>query len=447
MTLTMSEVRILYRPQIMKILSIETSCDETALSVLEIKETTRQKSFKILSNNIASQIELHRQYGGVFPMMAKREHSKNIFPLFIKTLKEAKLLKISKPQILKNSKKLEKLLERELELLEYFLKEMPKIKKPEIDAIAVTRGPGLEPALWVGINFAQALSLIWNIPIIPVNHMEGHIFSVLVPDLVNKKITRSSEGSQPDTRNFFINSIEFPALSLLVSGGHTELILMKDFLKYKKIGQTRDDAAGEAFDKVARMLGLPYPGGPEISRLAEKARIDVLRSIAQRGGASIAISQQRDMRAEQNINPGVINLPRPMLNTKDFDFSFSGLKTAVLYLIKKIPDLNDKIKAEIAREFEDATVEVLVSKTLKAIKKYKIKTFIVAGGVAANKRLKKTFEEKIDKKETDLLFPTKELSTDNSVMIALAGYFQYLNKKRPFGSARGKIKAQGNLEL
>ncbi len=429
----------------MKILSIETSCDESALSIIEAKGGLEKPSFNILANNVASQINIHRQYGGVFPMMAKREHCKNLIPLLKKTLTESKLINY-KSQILspKEIKNLNKILERESDLLEQILKFIPTIKKPKIDAIAVTHGPGLEPALWVGVNLAKVLSFIWDIPVIPVNHMNGHILSVFAQE--NK---------------FSIKNIEFPVLSLLVSGGHTELVLTNDLLKFKKIGETLDDAAGEAFDKVARLLGLPYPGGPEISRLAEQsrrllhsqgssqARGDLLlQTSAQRDGASKAKIQQNFMRGlQEQIPSDEIKLPRPMLHTKNFDFSFSGLKTAVLYLTQKIGDLTPEIKKEIAREFEDAVVDVLTLKTQRALEKYKVKTLIVAGGVAANKHLKKTFENKIGKDIT-LLFPTRDLATDNSIMIAIAGYFKLLkNPKLMKATANIKLKAQGNLEI
>jgi N6-L-threonylcarbamoyladenine synthase len=308
---------------------------------------------------------------------------------------------------------------------------------PDMDLIAVTVGPGLEPALWAGINFAEELSKKWKVPIIPVNHMEGHIFSVLLQDKEQ------------------INKLAFPSLALLVSGGHTELVLIKDWLKYKKIGQTLDDAAGEAFDKVARMLGLPYPGGPEISKLAAEARKEKqgserkslpLRGLASATARTRGIFQQENIRAPQE-QVSSFTLPRPMMHTKDFDFSFSGLKTAVLYLVRKIPVMTPEIQKEIAREFEDAAVEVLVAKTLRAAEKYKIKTLIVAGGVAANSRLRHVFKTKLDEldnfKNLELLFPTRELSTDNSLMIALAGYFQTFKRKK----YAKNLKAKGNLGL
>ncbi len=406
----------------MRILAIETSCDETAIAIVDAKEKNSKINFEILGEYISSQINIHKLYGGVYPMMAKREHSKNIFHIFEKVLKKAKLFKsLSKEQEIKNKEKLEKILEREPELLDTFLKKIGKIKKPKIDALAVTTGPGLEPALWVGISFAKALSVYWNVPLVPVNHMEGHIFSIF-----------------PQKNKRFIidkNKNIFPLLSLLVSGGHTELVLIKDWPKltnrkiYKKIGQTRDDAVGEAFDKVARMLGLPYPGGPQISKLAEKERKNFV---------------------ENNIK---INLPRPMIHSKNYDFSFSGLKTAVLYLIRDLKIKNPNImkdsliKNKIAREFEDAVIETLVSKTIRAIKEYKIKTLIVGGGVSANKYLKNIMNKSIkeNKLETRTYFPNNKLTGDNALMISISGYFQYKNNK--IAKDINKVKAKGNLSL
>lgn len=375
----------------MKILAIETSCDETAIALVEVKNEGKKAKFKILGNEVSSQIDIHKEYGGVFPALAKREHLKNLPLVFSKVLKKAKIQE-------KNLKK-------------------------EFTAITVTTGPGLEPALWTGIVFAKELSIKYNIPIVPVNHMEGHIFSIFPKK--GKTFTVDS------------NKNIFPMLSLLVSGGHTELILIKDWMKYKKIGQTRDDAAGEAFDKVARMLELPYPGGPEISRLADQAR-------------KLRITNYELL----------IKLPRPMIYTKDYDFSFSGLKTAVLYLIRDLKEKNPNIlenievKQKIAKEFENAVVETLVHKTIKAIKQYKIKTLIVGGGVSANTYLQEQMQKEIKNiRKSDFLtfkdlksyFPSRALTGDNALMIAIAGYFQYKNKKYP--KRLSFIKAKGNLSL
>lgn len=400
----------------MKLLAIETSCDETAIAIIEAQKVGSKTKFKILGNDLSSQIALHTQYGGVFPMMAKREHGKNILSVLEKVLKEAKLHKFKKEPLAskKIDKKISDILLRENELNELWPTIMPFISKPKIDAIAVTTGPGLEPALWVGISFAKALSTYWDIPIVEVNHMEGHIFSIF-----------PKKG-----KTFSVDSDKkiFPMLSLLVSGGHTELILVKDWMKYKKIGQTRDDAAGEAFDKVARMLNLPYPGGPEISKLASIGR------------------------SNKNTKEPII-LPRPMIYSKDYDFSFSGLKTAVLYLIRDLTEKNpkilegDKIKQEIAKEFENAVIETLVYKTIKAIKEYKIKTLIVGGGVSANKYLQEvmTSDIKKNKIKTKTYFPSKNLTGDNALMIAIVGYFQYKNRK--IVKNIKSIKAKGNLSL
>jgi N6-L-threonylcarbamoyladenine synthase len=403
------------------LLAIETSCDETAIAIVDVKKTKQKTEFVVLGNDLASQIALHTQYGGVFPMMAKREHAKNIIPIFTNALKQAKLyvVKSKKTENKILDKKIAKLLAREQDLFGYWQEVLPLLKKPKIDAIAVTTGPGLEPALWVGINFAQALGAYWDIPVIPVNHMEGHIFSIF-PNK-GKKFTIDRDENM------------FPMLSLLVSGGHTEIVLVKDWMKYKLIGQTRDDAAGEAFDKVARMLGLPYPGGPEISKLAKEAR--------ERG-----ISQQRNIRASHKAIANEVVLPRPMIHSKDYDFSFSGLKTAVLYYIRDNGPLTETMKSQIAKEFEDAAIEVLVSKTIRAVQQYKIKTLIIGGGVSANTYLQEQLTTKV-KKETKgvhTYFPVKALSTDNALMIAIAGYFQY-QKKAP--KNKGKLKADGNLPL
>ena len=357
----------------MKILSIETSCDDTGISILEAKGGALRPSFKVLAENVSSQIEVHIPYGGVFPALAKREHIKNLPIVLEKTLKKAKLDKSEKP----------------------------------VDLIAVTYGPGLEPALWTGIVFAKELSKKWGVPIIPVNHMEGHILSVF-----GKKKGR-----------FEILKVKHPALSLLVSGGHTELVLINKWMDYKVIGQTLDDAAGEAYDKAARMLELPYPGGPQISRLAE------------------------EQRKKSSPTPGMreISLPRPMLHSKNFDFSFSGLKTAVLYLIRDLGELDEETRSRIALEFENAAIECLVKKTGNAIDKFKAKTLVVAGGVAANAHLRREMK-KLAGKKVKLLFPERALSTDNAIMIGIVGYLNYIKNKKKVPRL-SSIKASGNLRL
>jgi N6-L-threonylcarbamoyladenine synthase len=424
----------------MKILGIETSCDETAVCVLEAERGPAKPVFKVLGNALYSQVKTHAEYGGVFPSLAKREHAKNLVPLFKKSLQESDLLK-------KNSKptgsfeetpwpSVKKILEREPELFEALKKLVQEIQKPDIDLIAVTNGPGLEPALWVGINFAMALREIWNIPVMPTNHMEGHIASVLLKT-GNKQLTT-------DNKKISSGFVEFPALALLISGGHTQLVLAKDWLEYEILGETRDDAVGEAFDKVARILGLSYPGGPEISKLAKEARQKKL--VGQDGkhqtGASRPIPNEPDSK---------IKLPRPMLKSDDYDFSFSGLKTAVLYAVKKIPELTSAIKAEIAEEFENAVTEVLLAKTKKALgtktpEAIGIKTLILGGGVTANAFIRESFQKMVQKEfpGTKLLIPTIDLSTDNAVMIAMAGYLNFAAGKKPATEA---FKAEGNLRL
>jgi N6-L-threonylcarbamoyladenine synthase len=391
------------------ILGIETSCDDTGIAFLKVSEAKISSNFEVLANEISSQIEIHRQYGGVFPAMAKREHSRNIVPLFVVAATKAKLLKKKKkplPLTKSTTSKLAKILEREPEILELISEVAATYEKPKIDMLAVTTGPGLEPTLWVGISFARALALIWDIPVVPTNHMEGHVLSVAIPEEAKFKLTDKS--------------FAFPMLSLLVSGGHTELVVTKDIGKYSVIGSTRDDAAGEAFDKVARMLDLPYPGGPEISKLAHEGR------------TTLAFSE--------------FSLPRPMLHSGDFDFSFSGLKTAVLYTIRDLgTTLSESRKKDLAREFEEAVVEVLVVKTLKAAQKYGAKTITVGGGVAANQLLRQELMRRGHDRNASVSihFPTKKLSTDNALMIALAGY---LKSKRTKKYPR-TLKAEGGLKL
>lgn len=392
----------------MKILSIETSCDETAVSIVHARGTIKKPSFTVLGNALYSQVAIHAQYGGVFPMLAKREHTKNILPLLEQALREAVLLKIaskkSKPQF--NEKKIGTILLREPELLDALRTFGTTYKKPNIDAIAVTFGPGLEPALWVGITVAKALGVLWDIPVIPVNHMEGHIVSVLF----SKKQEKSKQ-----------KSIRFPSLSLLISGGHTELVVSKNPLHYKVIGKTRDDALGEAFDKVARMIDLPYPGGPEVSKLAAIGR-------------------------KKKDSP-VWNLPRPMLHTKDFDFSFSGLKTSVLYKTREHGTLSKQDKITLSREFEDAVTEVIITKTRRAIEQYKPKSLVIGGGVIANTFIRSAFEKLCGEYDSlELCVPEKDLATDNSVMIGMAGYLR-IQKSPALLRSKKNIIAKGNVAL
>jgi len=316
-----------------RVLGIETSCDETAAAVVE-------NGRLLLSNVVASQVELHARYGGVFPEVASRQHIRTIYAVVEEALQNAHLT----------------------------LK--------DVDAIAVTRGPGLPGSLVVGVNFAKALALAGKLPLVAVNHLEGHIYSAwIAPD-------QSQMPSPP----------EFPLLALLVSGGHTELNLMTEHLDYRRLGGTLDDAAGEAFDKVGRTLGLPYPGGPAIEK------------------------------ASQNGNPNAFSFPRARLEGT-WDFSFSGLKTAVLRVVRKMEAENRPLPLEdLAASFQAAVVDVLVSKTVRAAQVFHAKHIVIAGGVSANQELRKTF---LLQKDYIVHIPPLFLCTDNAAMIAAAGYFRF----------------------
>ncbi|MDO8424499.1 MAG: tRNA (adenosine(37)-N6)-threonylcarbamoyltransferase complex transferase subunit TsaD [bacterium] len=341
----------------MIILGIDTSCDDTCVSALEFKNG----KLKIESNVVSSQVKLHAKYGGVYPMLAKREHIKNL------------------PSVYKEA--------------------VRGMRETKIDFIGVTTGPGLEPCLWQGVNFARDLAKKLKKPLIHVNHIEAHILA----NLLGRSLA----------------SIKFPAICLVVSGGHTQLILMKGVGKYKLIGETRDDAAGECFDKAARILGLSYPGGPVIALEAAKYNM-------------------RDAGYE-------IRLPRPMMYTKDYDFSFSGLKTAVLYEFQKRSAKTRKSKGyvrEMCKEIQQSIIDVLIWKTLKAAKDFKVKSAILGGGVTANQELRKQFEERIGKEipSVKCLAPDAKYSTDNAAMIALTAYF-HKNKKTDLR----RIKVDANL--
>jgi N6-L-threonylcarbamoyladenine synthase len=365
----------------MIILGIDTSCDDTAVALLEVKNS----KIKTLSNVISSQVKVHQPYGGVYPALAKREHQKNILPVLKKACsfrKKTNHLDGKKEKILAS------ILKREPFLLEDIKDFFRKNEIPDIDALAVTIGPGLEPALWVGINFTKSLSFLWKKPVIPVNHIEGHLLS----NALNLKDIKKFEE-------------KLPAIALIVSGGHTQLVLIKKIGHYQIIGETRDDAAGECFDKTARILGLPYPGGPAIAQAGKKAG-----------------KEAEELK---------ISLPRPMFQSQDYDFSFSGLKTAVLYDYKK---RNKRIKNSkkytnlMAREIEQAIIDVLVKKSLKAVKDYGLNRLMIAGGVSANKELRKQLKKKAEKSGIELLAPPIALSTDNALMIALAGYWRRKEK-------------------
>src|SRR3990167_2252877 len=355
----------------MRILGIETSCDESAVCLIDAHGDFKNDfRFQVLGNALISQIAIHAEYGGVFPNLAKREHAKNLVPLLERIFNEADILREKPSDISHYTDELRSVLAREPELYEQLARFLPKYAKPEIDAIAVTVGPGLEPALWVGINFARALSLVWRIPIVAVNHMEGHIIMSLVD---------FNSVHNPNTS--FLNEvlglkpIRFPMLALLISGGHTELVISKAFHKYEILGATRDDAVGEAFDKVARLLGLPYPGGPSLSALAERARKN-------------ADNKYPQMNANGNPRKSAFKLPRPMLHDDSLDFSFAGLKTAVLRIVEANSPLTDEKQFMIAREFEDAVTDVLVGKTIRACDEYGVQTVVVGGGVSANTHIR-----------------------------------------------------------
>ncbi|APR37891.1 tRNA (adenosine(37)-N6)-threonylcarbamoyltransferase complex transferase subunit TsaD [Paraburkholderia sp. SOS3] len=311
----------------MLVLGIESSCDETGLALYD---TGRG----LLAHALHSQIAMHREYGGVVPELASRDHIRRALPL------------------------LEEVLERS------------GVAQADIDAIAFTQGPGLAGALLVGASVANGLAMAWDKPTIGIHHLEGHLLSPLLVD------------APPP----------FPFVALLVSGGHTQLMRVTDVGIYETLGETLDDAAGEAFDKTAKLLGLGYPGGPEVSRLAEFG------------------------------TPGAVALPRPMLHSGDLDFSFSGLKTAVLTQMKKLgTNVCEQSKADLARGFVDAAVEVLAAKSLAALKRTKLKRLVVAGGVGANRQLREALSAAAKKRGFDVHYPDLSLCTDNGAMIALAG--------------------------
>lgn len=390
----------------MKILSIETSCDETAISVVEATGEFPVATYEILGNALHSQIESHKEFGGVFPTVAKREHIKTILPIFKAALEEADMLTSSKSNLeLELVEKLHTLLIREEGLADVLITFLENNDIGKIDLIAVTSGPGLEPALWVGINFAKALALALHIPLVPINHMEGHILASIYDVVKDDEIAE----------------VRFPAISLLISGGHTELVLVKSWALYEKIGQTKDDAVGEAFDKVARMIGLSYPGGPEIGKRAKIAR-------------------------EQKLPPFKADMPRPMIHSKDLDFSFSGIKTSVRNAIEG-KELSDTDINALSRDFEDAVTEVLLKKTKDALTEYGAQTLIVGGGVSANSYIREIFLTHLLQSHPDVevYFPQPKLSTDNSIMIALAGHARK-DSARTAG-AIGLIQADGNKSL
>jgi N6-L-threonylcarbamoyladenine synthase len=387
----------------MIILSIETSCDDTGISI--IKKTTNKKKkvidfndFEILSESVSSQATIHSPYGGVFPSLAKREHQKNLVPLLISCLKTAKLLKPNKKSV-DNKKvlRVKKLLEKNPDLFQSIKLVFEKYSQPEINKVAVTTGPGLEPCLWTGINLARAISLYWNIPLVSINHLEGHILSSYLSP---------------------IEKIEFPATALVVSGGNTQLIQMQEIGKYKTIGQTKDDAAGECFDKTARILSLGYPGGPKIRKEASNYKKDKFN----------------------------ITLPRPMIHEKNYDFSFSGLKTAVLYDFKKRNQKEQKSKEyieEMCFKIEKAIIDVLVHKTIKASLNNNSKSIILGGGVSANKELIKELKKQCKINKINFIYPNVKYAGDNASMIGITALFSLNAKKATYQ----RIKANSNFKI
>jgi N6-L-threonylcarbamoyladenine synthase len=319
----------------MIILGIETSCDETSAAVLKVNK--KGGKIELLSNVIATSLSLHAKTGGIIPEIAAREQVKFIIPVIEEAFK-----------VLKNP-------------------------KDEIDAIAVTVGPGLIGSLLVGVETARTISFAWDKPIIPVNHLFGHIYANFIDE----------------------NNIQFPAIALVISGGHTDLVLMKNQSNIKWLGGTRDDAAGEAFDKTGRLLNLPYPAGPQIESLA------------------------------MDVEKDIYHFPRPMIGSDDFDFSFSGLKTAVFREVQKLKTPSDNDIKNISFSLQEAIFSVLIKKTFKAVKAFDAKSIILGGGVSANQTLRKRFEEKIKSEilGTELFVPSKSLCTDNAAMIAAAAIF------------------------
>jgi N6-L-threonylcarbamoyladenine synthase len=331
----------------MRVLGIETSCDETGVAIVDTSpwEAGEPAGKGLLGQALYSQIAMHVDYGGVVPELASRDHIKRVIPLINQTLKESK------------------------STLE------------EIDAIAYTQGPGLAGALLVGASVAKGLALALNKPVLGIHHLEGHLLSPLLANNAN---------------------IQFPFVALLVSGGHTQLMEVTDVGEYAILGETLDDAAGEAFDKTAKLLGLSYPGGPAVSALAKQGR------------------------------SGTYQFPRPMKHSGDLDFSFAGLKTSVLTQVRKISPngtLSDVDKAQVARGFVDAIVEVLVSKSISALKQSNMKTLVVAGGVGANEQLREALELACHKEGIAVHYPPLHLCTDNGAMIAFAGAMRL--KKNP----------------
>lgn len=425
------------------ILAIESSCDETAAAVIGVENGKPT----ILSNVISSQIDLHAKTGGVVPEVASRAHMEAIIPAIEEALIKSKV---------RDKKAVEKTTDFRLQTSNY---SEAVAQLQNITHVAVTAGPGLVGSLLVGFNAAKSIAYARNLPIIPINHIEGHIYSAWPSReisnsefLISNQIPISNEAIKQ-----FGNEAIFPLISLTVSGGHTSLTLIKDHLKYESIGNTIDDAAGEAFDKVAKLLGLGYPGGPEVSKLAKEFRNKFMHlSIAQFDNlkkeklSNIAIKQY------SNEKPNGFSFPRPIINDGTFNFSFSGLKTAVLTKVKNLTkdgyELTESDKEEICAAFEDAAVDVLCTKTMRAAEKYRPKGIILAGGVSANNRLQDELKNRIEDYNSEataehrmnFYLPPKDMTGDNAAMIGLAAYYHILNGDI---STWDKIKVDSNMEL
>ncbi len=400
----------------MTILGIETSCDETAAAVIE----GQGNQVGVLSNIVSSQIEIHKKYGGVVPEVAAREHVVNILPVINEALVKVGIT----PSRLKPHPTLSKFLPRRM--IRGGEGRSKSGVRRGIDAIAVTVGPGLITSLLVGVETAKTLAYAWKLPIVAINHIEAHIYANFI-------------GRQ--------QKINFPAVILTVSGGHTMLVLMKGHDKFKILGETRDDAAGEAFDKAAQLLGLGYPGGPAIAAEAAKCRMSPRPDFGE--------LSRTELGTKANVECRINKLPRPMIKDKSFDFSFSGLKTALLYELTKDPlrlaegEASKGWKRKIsqyAAEFQRAVSDVLVDKTIKAALKYRVKTIMLTGGVAANQELRFKLEQKVKQEiaGAKFLMPELKYCTDNAAMVATAGYWR---AKRKDFTPWQKLKVNSNLEL
>jgi len=381
----------------MNILSIETSCDETGVSFVRATKEGNEYSFVTLANNLLSQAKLHAEYGGIFPSLAKREHAKAIVPLIEKTLIEAGIKRGAKKETTRLDAA-KTFLEREPETAQA-LESLAGFDACDIDALAVTVGPGLAPALWVGVNVARALSVLFEKPIIPVNHMQGHLYSPLYPKS---------------------KMFESPALVLLVSGGHTELLELDKNLTITELGATRDDAIGEAFDKAARLLDLEYPSGALLAQEAQKHR-------------SVYPNHRSAL------------FPRPMIESDSFDVSYSGLKTALLYFLRDNPIQSDAERERIAREFEDAALDGILAKVEKALEERNVGSLVVGGGVIANMELRKRLGLISKRFSLPLYIPEMELTTDNSLMIAVAGFVTVTNGLQTLVTDPNLVEARANL--